>query len=323
MKKTITILALALFVAAAYAQTPGNTSSVTTKQVVSNVVLDANEDPEDFQSVADLARKYDMAAYAARTRMHHKQIWKRRGFLSLGYLTSGELVPKSNPYEGINAPLTATPDFGLNAEIATGFMLANKGEQAWGKNCWANLFLDIIPINLQYVKYSATTGEGGMAYDETVKNGHDTPLYWNLPKTTLDYSCMIGPRLAFAPFTWVKRPEWKWTHETHLSLYGHVGYQAGVVNFEEDKSIAVGQRLPNFKKTAAFNHGPVVKYGVALDIAHGWGLGMEQRMALPAYRAMDTEIFGDDILTFDTKTTRVYLYYRFTTSSRLGKVLNR
>lgn len=323
MHKIITTLALALVSFAANAQVSGNASGATTKQVISNVVLDANEDPDDFISVADLMQRHEQAAESARRTMHFKKVWKRRGYFNLGYITGGELTPQSNNYKNINAPRAASPDLGINGELGTSWSLANRGEEAWGENYWANMFLDLTMLNLQYAKYGAVPGEGGMAYDSGIQHDGKPCLYWNMPKTMIDYSLMIGPRLVFAPFTWIKKKEWQWAHETHLNVYGQIGYQVGIVNFKEDKAMAVGQNLSGISETRAYNHGPAVKFGVAIDLAHGWGLGMERKMVFPNYKAIDTEAFGNDVLTFDGQMTRVYLYYRFTTFSRLGKVLNR
>lgn len=300
MKKVLLFGALLVFFMSGRAQ-------VVTED---DLILDEAEDPTQVYTIDDIIQMQEMVNSRTATDAHIANIWSRKSYFNLGYVSS-KLSSKGD------IPLNPTTKQSLEFKSDWGAMVQLGHSYTLHKGAIANM----VQINLDYTFIDLIANhykEDTKIYDAFKKSPNDNNsedssstsysqngyLPWGADKYSLTYGMSLGPSVTVAPLTMLDS---KALHFIKLNAYCHYGYNVGIILMDHKD----GEN----KKGLSIDY-PVWGYGSSLSFGLNlsWksiGIGWETRTANLKYKALSPGEYGDDSYKFKNSTNRVYLSIKY------------
>ena len=282
MKKTIVSLVFGMLATVAQAQ------GITTVEDIMN----------EQQKVTNLNAKEE----------HFRQVWARKHYFNLGYVTGEMMSPKENILTGVDNPKyvsNKSSNWGLSLMMGNNIGLHKKPIANTVK-----INLDIA-FDLTLCHYAA---QDNGTYDSSKKTSSDSLFLmpWNPENYKLQVGLGLGPSVTVAPFTALNNQE---LHFIKLNIYYHIGYQlSGLLQCIEDnadmgKDTDAHNKFYEKQNNLAYGHGLTSVFGFNLS----WkaiGIGYEYCSSTARFKPVDSK-FDNTTSKFDIGTNRLYIQIRY------------
>ncbi|MBR1932794.1 MAG: hypothetical protein IJ841_03820 [Prevotella sp.] len=284
MKRTIVLSMLGLMTLTALAQQENGKKEIT--------------------SVSDIVNEQQKATTLNDTERHFSNVWGRKSYFNIGWVTGETMSPKNDVLTGEDATKQVSK---MKRDIGASITLGRNW--AMHKKPIANM----VEINLDIqgdLIYNRYKQQNGGFYNSSVKDVSKYYMPWNLEDHKFQLGLGLGPSVTVAPFTTL---DVEGLHFMKFNVYYHLGYQisASLMKGDESKDLA-GAENKDFNDTfkGGYGHGLTNSIGFGLS----WkviGLGYEYTYSKANFRPFESGKFVKEAGKFGISTNRLFIQFRF------------
>lgn len=290
-------------------------------------ILDEKEDTTQVVTIADILSVQELVTNSNSSVSHYNKVWGRQKYFDISY-GNVKMTPKDEihlGYDGFNGGIAPvfTSDWGAALVLGRNYSLHKKPIANTLK-----FYIDFTYFDLNFTHFKAE-GDGEKVYNSDAKwtektedGGSNECSYipWCLQKYKADFGMSVGPSLTIAPFNYIHGAPG--LHYMKFNVYYHFGYHASILWMTNDDKLDAGTQqkpsTPSYGYSNQSNNDLKMNWGHGITSTFGFslswkmiGVGYEVRTTNLAYKSVTPSIYGHGTYKFDTKSSRVYIQFRY------------